>query len=331
MKLAGQVLLTGGSGYLGRAILRRAEREHWNARFTIYSRDEHKQAAVKRRFPDIRCVLGDVRDLDRLQAVMPGHDVVVHAAAVKFIPEAEFNVLETIDVNVEGSRIVAMAAASSGVGSVVGISTDKAAAPLNTYGLTKALMERVFGEAASWGITRFSCVRYGNVVSSSGSVVRTFRRQLQEDGRVQVTHADMTRFWLSADEAVDLIATANALAGRDPGFPAGGVLVPRCAAMAIIDLARVVAGEAPVDVVGLRPGEKMHETLATIAEIPRIRQIDDERPLGVIAPAYVPAGSVPDRSAWRSAYSSHNPDAWLAPAQMAALIADADDLENLCP
>ena len=343
MTLAGNVLITGGAGFLGRSILRRIEREGWPARVTIYSRDETKQDLVRRRWPDVRCVLGDVRDRERLAAAMVGHDTVIHAAAMKYIPEAEHNVLECVAVNVEGSRNVAMAAIQAGVRTVVGLSTDKAAAPLNTYGMTKAIMERVFGEADQLSAqgdhrTAFVLVRYGNVVSSTGSVIPLFRHQLATLGEVQITDRRMTRFWLSADDAIDLITTAIENARLFPG----GIFVPKCGALSVLAMARMVVEErdAAADVVpaaghtvderirevGVRPGEKVHETLVLWAESPRtirltsVDALDHETPI----PAFViqPPIAIPhgDRE---FTYSSDAPAFWIEPQDMATMIADA--------
>lgn len=314
--LTGRWLITGGSGYLGRGILRRARREGWPAEFTVYSRDEGKQAAMRRRFPEARYVLGDVRDGQRLAASMAGHDGVVHAGAVKRIPEAEHNVFECIDVNVGGSREVVVAAARANIQRVIGLSTDKACSPLNTYGMTKALMERIFAQAATHWPTHYACVRYGNVVSSSGSVVPLFRQQAQDYGELRVTDDRMTRFWLSVDEAISLICVAAA-AGEDQR---GTVFVPRCGAMRIVDVARVAAPECPIRVTGMRPGEKLHESLVIDAELPRT----EERLGGYVI---YPPTVVSLRESATAPYSSDAPDHWITLDRMAEMIADAEDLE----
>src|SRR3990172_11612508 len=265
--LSGNTFVSGGAGYLGRAILRRAQREQWPCTFTLYSRDEERLWNAKDRFGKlVNCVLGDVRDQHNLNIAMRGHKNVIHAAAIKFIPEAEANVFETVKTNVDGSRNVMRAAVRAGVERVVAISTDKAALPANTYGMTKVLMERMFAEANAWGNTRFVAVRYGNVVGSTGSIIPIFKHQKEKYGRVKVTDENMTRFWLSADEAIDLILLALARAEELPGR----IFVPRCGAMYIKDLAQLLAGGCPIDVIGIRPGEKLHEDLVNYQESPRV-------------------------------------------------------------
>ncbi len=306
--LEGNVLITGGAGFLGRAILRRAVRDNWPCRFTVLSRDEEKQVKLQRQFPDVRCLLGDVRDRDRLEAAFAGHNIVIHAAAMKYVPEAEHNVAECIAVNVEGTRNVALAAIHAGVETVVGISTDKAVLPTNTYGMTKALMERLFMELHGRGETKFALVRYGNVVGSTGSVIPLFEEQARA-GRVTVTDDKMTRFWLSVDAAVDLIVTA--------GQPASGtILVPRCAAMRVVELARLIAADAKVEIVGARPGEKLHERLVDYRESAQAMQIGENYCLS--SPTSPPTSEV---EPWT--YSSQYPARWIEPAEMTAMIEDA--------
>lgn len=282
-----RIFITGGAGFLGRAILRRAEREGWGSEITIYSRDEEKQHQIRDRWPSVHCILGDIRNLDRLMVAMHGHDLVIHTAAVKFVPEAEYNVGETVEVNVQGAINVAAAAYAAGVRAVVGISTDKACLPINLYGATKMLMERYYAEANNWGggaRTRFVLARYGNVVGSTGSIVPVFRRQLERNGRVTVTDPAMTRFWLSPDDAVDLVVRAAEAALAGAG---GTTFVPRCGAMSIGDLARLIvegwisaadpgavatprrSAEDYIDIIGPRPAEKKHEALVHQFELSR--------------------------------------------------------------
>jgi UDP-N-acetylglucosamine 4,6-dehydratase len=326
--LTGRVLITGGSGFLGRGILRRIRREKWPAQVTIYSRDETKQYEVKRRWPEANCILGDVRDADRLEAVMVGHDLVIHAAAVKYIPEAEKNVAETISVNVQGSYNVAKAAARAGVKTVVGISTDKACSPLNTYGATKMLMERLFAEANTWSDTKFVTCRYGNVVGSTGSVVPIFQQQIRDSSVIRITDDRMTRFWLSIDEAIDLIDQAQS----DP-LNAGSCYISKCPAMSIKSLAEAVwtnywsqltdgGGPEPVLVkTGIRPGEKLYESLYNEQEWSRVQWTRDgfilKSPLESVLPAERPE---------LESYSSNSPDRILQVKEMIELIEDAKEV-----
>lgn len=263
--LGGRILITGGTGFLGRAIMRRAQRDGWNAEFTVYSRDEYKQMQCRRKYPRANYVLGDVRDFGRLEAAMIGHEIVIHTAAIKFIPEAEFNVSECISVNIEGSQFVTNAAVRANVETVIGISTDKACEPVNTYGMTKALMERLFGEMSRiYGVNgqQFLCVRYGNVIGSTGSVVPLFKQQLEDNGIIQLTNPRMTRYFISCDQAVDII-TASISANN------GSVLFPTPRSIETGTIAKLI-GDNSVKIVGVRPGEKMHEKMVSLQESTRV-------------------------------------------------------------
>lgn len=333
--LTGNVLLIGGSGFLGRATIRRAKREHWPCDFTIYSRDETKQWEVKNRWPDVRCVLGDVaRDIDRLAAVMQGHETVIHMGAVKYIPEAEWNVEETVVVNIDGSRNVIAAAKIAGVQNVIGISTDKACAPLNLYGATKMVMERLFTEANRVGkrATKFATVRYGNVLGSTGSVIPLFARQIEEFGECRITDARMTRFWLSVDEAIDLILLALGEMQERPGV----TLVGLNPAMTITDLARAVwqierdmfdPAVGKLVYTGMRPGEKLHESLFNEQEAPRAYSLKDGagelRGYGLVPATDKP---VMEPGIPTEGYSSNNPIRWLKPSDVTSLILDAREV-----
>lgn len=321
-----KVLITGGSGYLGRAILRHMG-INYEHDFTVYSRDEAKQWEIAHRFPNVRLVLGDVRDEDKLEYAMAGQDVIIHAAAVKFIPEAERNVDETIGVNVEGSRAVARAAVKVGVPRVVGISTDKACSPQTTYGTTKLLMEREFAEFDRAGRTRFVVVRYGNVVGSTGSVVPVLRRQLEETGRMSLTDPAMTRFWLPANQAVRVIEWALEWAGDWSGH----VFVPTCPAMTLLNLAEAIwrlwlgdtnrevpTDEMAYDVVGIRTTEKIHEVLLEDWEGARAHKSG----LGYVLGA--PTAPFVQRPIAR--YSSDAPSTWVEPQQMMDWIKQAQGI-----
>lgn len=306
---------------MGRAVLRRATREDWPCKFIVYSRDETKQWELKRRYPNVFCVLGDVaRDVERLMAVMAGVDTVLHLAAVKYIPEAEHNVFETVDVNINGSRNVAMAAIGAGVKTVVGISTDKACGPLNVYGMTKGVMERMFSEANRMGRTNFVNVRYGNVIGSTGSVIPIFKKQLEDYNEIRVTDSKMTRFWLSADDAIDLIIKAHDNAEE----LASHTFISACPSMRIVDLAEAVwltcnrNGDTPIVFTGIRPGEKMHEALFNEQEAPRTRDFDN----GFVMSPATSVGKMPNRMA----YSSDQPRRWLSVQDMILFIGDAQGI-----
>jgi UDP-N-acetylglucosamine 4,6-dehydratase len=269
-----KIFITGGSGSLGMALLAHYERQGHTC--TVYSRDEVKQSDARRIHPEHRFVLGDVRNREWLEICMRGHDLVVHAAAYKQIPSSEANVGEAIETNVVGSRNVAMAAVSSGVGRVVGVSTDKACEPVNAYGATKALMEKLFQQANTWvsdGGTTFTLVRYGNVLHSRGSVVPLLRLQAEKGQRLTITDEHMTRFWLTMDEAVSLIAIASML--TTPGV----ILVPKAKASTMLTMAMAVwqtycgfdaltpgFAESHYTTIGIRAGEKLHEKLVHSGE-----------------------------------------------------------------
>lgn len=317
--LSGRVFVTGGAGFLARGLYRRAERENWPCEFTAFSRDDAKHVALMKRFPMVRCVRGDVSGhRDFLTAAMMGHETVIHAAAVKYVDLAETNVLDTVKVNVYGSENVAWAAIRAGVSRCIGISTDKACQPVNVYGMTKAVMERIFIEAGRVQTeTDFTLCRYGNVVGSTGSVIPKFKEQLARDGVVSVTNPDMTRFWMSVDEAVDVIILASQ---THPG----STVIPLPKAMTLLDVVHAALGSdfTKVRIVGVRPGEKMHEDLLHEQESVRARLVGlsgdwpdrhyELRPPGEIL--HAEPFSLP----------SSNPHAWLSAAEMAALIADAE-------
>ncbi|MEK0326659.1 MAG: SDR family NAD(P)-dependent oxidoreductase, partial [Nitrosopumilus sp.] len=258
-----KALVTGGAGFLGRGLLRQASVLGWD--ISVFSRDENKQDECRGQFPQARYILGDIRDTDHLSAIMVGHDIVIHGAAIKFVDRAELNATETVSVNVLGSLSVIQAARSAGVERVVGISTDKAVQPVNIYGATKMAMERLFAEASIEGRTTFNCVRYGNVIGSTGSVIPFFKRQADELGYVTITDPNMTRFWMGIDEAVHLIDLALTKA-----LP-GAVVIPEVRAMRMKDVvSAVVPKDTEVKVIGIRPGEKMHESLLHHEESVRV-------------------------------------------------------------
>jgi len=262
--LTGKILVTGGSGFLARGLYRRARMEGWDAQFTCYSRGEHAQDLIGAQYPEVRRVLGDVRDLQKLKDITVGHDVIIHAGALKRVPEAEYEPVETVKTNVLGSMNVIEAAKQARVANIIAISTDKAVQGVNTYGKSKAIMEAIFTDASS-SDTAYKCVRYGNVVGSTGSVIPLFQRQKRELGRLTVTDPDMTRFWMSVDEAIDCIIFA-----LEHGSP-GGIIVPRPRSMSIGTLANVIADGDPIDIIGQRPGEKTHEELVHFQESVRVK------------------------------------------------------------
>lgn len=268
-ELQGRILITGGAGFLGRAIVQRSMDEQWPCEFIVYSRDEQKQAAMQKKFGKqkfLQYVVGDINDTRLLALVMKGVDLVIHAAAIKYIPEAEMNVNTCITVNVDGSRSVLEAAHNAEAPRVVGVSTDKAVSPLNVYGASKMLMERMFQEEDRYCVLadegrRVFTVRYGNVVGSTGSVIPFLKKCASETGKMPITDVHMTRFWISAWDAVDLVVHA---AVED--LPVGCTVIPRPQSMSMQDLAHAIDPLAEIETIGLRPGEKMDESLLSEAE-----------------------------------------------------------------
>lgn len=251
-----RIFITGGTGTLGKALLRQFPLA------TIYSRDPWKQQQTKRQFPEARYILGDIRDYDSLHKAMTGHDIVIHAAAMKHIPQAEDNVQNCIEINVIGSTNVAYAAVNAGVERCVGISTDKVCYPINVYGHSKALMERVFLEYNKIGLTEFTLCRYGNVIGSTGSVVDLWRKQIAAGQKPTITDPNMTRFWLSEDDALYIV-------GKAITAEAGTITIPLAPGLSMGEFVAHALGGMPVETIGLRAGEKMHECLLTNEESPR--------------------------------------------------------------
>ena len=258
MPLSGNMLITGGSGTLGHAIVRTALLERWDCAITIYSRSELRQAQMRQKYSNLRYVLGDVRDYDRLAAAVVGHDVVVHAAAVKRIPEAEQQPVNCIETNVRGSVNVARACIAGGVKRVVGISTDKAAKAITCYGASKLAMEKLF-QAQPDGGPIFTLCRYGNVVASNGSVIPLWRKQASEGKPITLTDRQATRFWMGETEAVRTIEHAFEM-------PHGTITVPKMRSLSLAELAEIVAPGADTIEIGYRSIEKQHEDLVSADE-----------------------------------------------------------------
>ena len=258
MTLTGRILITGGSGTLGNAIVRTALQEKWDADFTIFSRSELRQAQMRQSYGNLRYVLGDVRDYERLSAAVAGHDTVIHAAAMKRLPECDAQPVECYQTNVHGSINVLRACQWSGVKRLIAISTDKACAASTAYGASKLMMERAI-VAPAQGVTQCTGVRYGNVVASNGSVVPIWRQQAKEGKPLTVTDPEMTRFWMAPSDAVKLIEYAATL---DHGL----IAIPKMGSLSIREMADIVAPGAELVTVGLRFAEKKHEDLVAVDE-----------------------------------------------------------------
>jgi UDP-N-acetylglucosamine 4,6-dehydratase len=255
------ILVTGGTGSFGKSFIRELLARYTPRRVVVYSRDELKQYEMQQTFtaPAMRFFIGDVRDRERLTQAMKGVDFVIHAAALKQVPAAEYNPMECIKTNIHGAENVIHAALDNDVEKVIALSTDKAANPVNLYGATKLASDKLFVAAnnlAGGARTRFAVVRYGNVVGSRGSVVPLFKKLLAEGAtEMPITDPRMTRFWITLPEAIDFVEKNFA---RMQG---GEIFIPRIPSARVTDLAEALAPGLPTRIIGIRPGEKLHEIM----------------------------------------------------------------------
>lgn len=275
------VLVTGGTGSFGKKLIKLLLEEYHPAKIIVYSRDELKQHEMRvsgYEHPSLRYFIGDVRDQQRLRRAFNGVNLVVHAAALKQVPACEYNPMEAIKTNILGSSNVVDAALDAGVEKVIALSTDKAVNPVNLYGATKLAAEKLFVQSNAYAggtATRFSCVRYGNVVGSRGSVVPIFVKQRQ-NGSLTITDDRMTRFWISLEMGVRFtLRCSEQMFG-------GEVFVPKIPSTTITDLAHAIAPEAKLNIIGIRPGEKLHEVLISDDESRTAVELDD---MFVVQPA----------------------------------------------
>ena len=269
------ILVTGGTGSFGKEFIRTVLQTSRPRRIIVYSRDELKQSEMQADsdFQDnaVRFFLGDVRDKDRLLLAMRGVDYVIHAAALKQVPAAEYNPHEFIKTNVTGATNIVEAAVGANVKRVVALSTDKAVNPVNLYGATKLCSDKVFIAANSYaggGGTTFSVVRYGNVVGSRGSVIPLFQKQ-KKGGKITITNPDMTRFLITLQQGVDFVLQSL------QNMVGGELFVPKIPACTVNQLAEVLAPNCEREIIGLRPGEKMHEILIPSDEARNVLEFDD--------------------------------------------------------
>ena len=255
------ILITGGTGSFGKHCVKTLLENHNPKKIIVYSRDELKQFEMQQIYsaPQMRYFLGDVRDEPRLTLAMRGVDFVIHAAALKQVPAAEYNPMECVKTNVMGASNVISAAMANDIEKVVALSTDKAANPINLYGATKLCADKIFTAAnnlVGQGRTRFAVVRYGNVVGSRGSVIPFFQKLLQENAsEIPITDPRMTRFWITLDQGVDFVLKAFS---RMQG---GEIFVPKIPSACVTDIAEALAPHIPQKVIGIRPGEKLHEIM----------------------------------------------------------------------
>ncbi len=257
------ILITGGTGSFGKKYTEIILKEYNPNKIIIYSRDEFKQFEMKQKFDDkrMRYFIGDVRDKERLMRAMEGVDIVIHAAALKHVPVAEYNPMECIKTNINGAENVIDAAIKNEVEKVIALSTDKAAAPINLYGATKLASDKLFVAANNMvgkRKTRFAVVRYGNVIGSRGSVVPFFVKLIKEGAKeLPITHPEMTRFLITLEEGVRFVL-------KDFERMKGGeIFIPKLPSMKMVDLAKCLAPELDIKIIGIRPGEKLHEVMIT--------------------------------------------------------------------
>jgi len=314
------ILVTGGTGSFGKKFTELVLREYNIRKLIIFSRDELKQAQMKSEFnnnPKLRFFIGNVRDKDRLYRAFDGVDIVVHAAALKRVPECEYNPFEAIKTNILGAENVINAAIDRGVKRVVALSTDKAANPVNLYGATKLCSDKLFTAGNAYvgdKDTRFAVVRYGNVMGSRGSVIPLFRK-MRETGVLPITDPRMTRFWITLEEGVKLVIRAI------EEMDGGEIFVPKIPSMKITDLAEAIAPECRQEVVGIRPGEKLHEVMITMTDSRHTLEFDD---YFIIEPEYDwwknnnHKNGKPVRDGFE--YNSGNNDRWLTVEEMREIL-----------
>jgi UDP-N-acetylglucosamine 4,6-dehydratase len=323
------VLVTGGTGSFGRKFAELMLTKYQPRKLIIFSRDELKQHEMRCIWDDsgdlpIRYFVGDVRDKDRLYRAMHGVDVVVHAAALKQVPACEYNPFETVQTNILGAKNVIDAAIDNNVKRVIALSSDKAVNPVNLYGATKLVAEKLFvqGNSYSGGAgTLFSCVRYGNVVGSRGSVIPLFLDQ-RKTGTLTVTDERMTRFWMTIEQGVEFVIRCIGL------MHGGEIFVPRISSMRLMDLAKVIAPDCAIRFSGIRPGEKIHECLLAEDESRHTVEVDD---MFVIEPLFPWWG----KENWVNAtpvapnfhYTSDTNSRWLSTQELAEMagVALAED------
>lgn len=326
------VLVTGGTGSFGTAFVRRLLSRSFSPRIVIYSRDEQKQETMARtlqadfpgEFERLRFFIGDVRDESRLELAMRGIEVVVHAAALKIVPAAEYNPFECILTNVHGAENVVKAALRCGVAKVIALSTDKAASPINLYGASKLAADKIMvaannlsGDAG----TRFSVVRYGNVIGSRGSVVPLFKELIKNGAKtLPLTDPRMTRFWITIEQGVSFVLSSSAI------MAGGEIFVPKIPSMKITELASCIAPDLPHRSVGIRPGEKLHEVMITEDDSRMTVELEDRYAICPANPGWTgehlrALGAKPVQEGFR--YSSERNPEWLDQAGLEHMLIGA--------
>ncbi|GLL02144.1 UDP-N-acetylglucosamine 4,6-dehydratase (inverting) [Dactylosporangium matsuzakiense] len=315
------MLVTGGTGSFGAALVRRLLADTGVARIVVYSRDEHKQAEVRRSLGNdarVRWFIGDVRDYGRLAQAMAGMQFVVHAAALKQVDTAERHPSEFVKTNVNGSQNVVDAAIQAGVQRVIALSTDKACRPVSLYGATKLIADKLMISAnhtTSDAATRFAVVRYGNVLGSRGSVIPLFRDLARAGISLPLTDKRMTRFWITLPQAVEFVIASFSL------MSGGELYVPRIPTVRLVDLAEAIAPGLPAYEIGIRPGEKLHEELIATDDSHRTVRLGERYVVEPVDPTWsyrspMDAEPVPDGFG----YASDNDDGRLSVEQLRSLL-----------
>ena len=320
------ILVTGGTGSFGHEFVKTVLRDYTPKRLIIYSRDELKQYEMEQIFsrkdyPCMRYFIGDVRDKERLSMACREVDIIIHAAALKHVPIAEYNPMECIRTNVNGAENVVSAAMENGIEKVVALSTDKAANPINLYGASKLASDKIFVAAnnlVGFRPTRFGVVRYGNVVGSRGSVIPFFKKKIAQGVKsLPITDQRMTRFWITLKQGVDFVISSLDM------MQGGEVFVPKIPSMKITDLAQAMAPDLKHDIIGIRPGEKLHEVMITADDWHNTLEMKDRY---IIKPSfsfwkddhYKCENVKPVPDGFR--YSSDNNDDWLDEKRLTSLI-----------
>jgi UDP-N-acetylglucosamine 4,6-dehydratase/5-epimerase len=310
------VLITGGTGSLGKSLISYLLKETSVRRIAVFSRDELKQHNLRLEFQDnprLRWFIGDIRDLDRLKRAFNGVDFVIHAAALKQVDTGEYNPMEFIKTNVLGSQNVIDAAIETGVKRVVALSTDKASSPINLYGATKLTADKLFVAANNYSYsygTTFSVVRYGNVMGSRGSVIPFFREVAAQGKPLPITDLRMTRFWISIESAIKFVIDSLEM------MSGGELYVPRIPSMKIVDLANAVAPGTKLEEIGMRPGEKLHEEMISADDSRRTIILENRY---VVTPVVAEWGYEPPAGARMpegQAYRSDTNDLWMSESEI---------------
>ena len=313
------VLLTGGTGSFGKKFTEVLLRDYNPSKLIIFSRDELKQHEMRLVYDDprLRYFIGDVRDKERLHRAIQGVDVLIHAAALKQVPSCEYNPFEAVKTNILGASNIIDVAIDAGVKKVLALSTDKAVNPINLYGATKLVAEKLFVQGNAYagaGGTQFSCVRYGNVVGSRGSVIPVFQRQ-RATGRITITDERMTRFWITLEQGVQFVIKCIDL------MQGGEVFVPKIPSMRIVDLADIIAPGCKRAAIGVRPGEKLHEVLVSRDESRYTLEFDDMYLIQPVHPWWRPREYPGGRSMEDGTkFDSNSNSWWLTGAELRQIV-----------